>query len=144
MSERVISGSGPSPLDDARTAIVVANELRHALLSAIFGGSRSEANFVTAIAACVALGGVASVAARLGRLRIPHPSLGGAVLGTAVARESAHTVAGEFSRATPLFSTLLILVALEKSFGPTVRAVRDSVYRVAGSLHRLRLWLDEL
>ena len=80
MSERVISGSGPSPLDDARTAIVVANELRHALISAVFGGSRSEANLVTAIAAVVALGGVASVAARLGRLRIHHPSLGDAVL----------------------------------------------------------------
>src|SRR4051794_14188068 len=92
MSERVNPGSGPSPLRDARTAIVVANELRHALISAIFGGSRREANFVTALAAGVALGGVASLFGRLGRLRIHHPSLGGAVLGSAIARESAHTV----------------------------------------------------
>jgi hypothetical protein len=144
MSERVNSGSGPSPLRDARTAIVVANELRHALISAIFGGSRREANFVTALAAGVALGGVASLFGRLGRLRIHHPSLGGAVLGSAIARESAHTVAGDFSRVTPLFSTLLILVALEKSFGPTLRAVRDSVRGVTGSLHRLRLWFDDV
>ncbi len=148
MSEPVNSGSGPSPLRDARTAIVVANELRYALIRAVIGGSRAEANVVTGIAAGVAVGGAATVFGRIFRLRPPNPTLADAVLVSAVARESAHRLAGPWSRATPIFSTLIVLVLIEKSFGPTlrgaIRAVRDSVHRVGSSLHRLRLKLDEL
>jgi hypothetical protein len=74
-----------------------------------------------------------------------HPSAVEVAAGAAALKETAHGVAGEWSRATPFFAGLIALVIVEKSFGPalrgSLRGVHDLLRGIRGSLRTARAFL---
>jgi len=130
---------------DATLAFLLVNETRHRVVGRLFGLPRADSNVLTVFAVGSLAAGLAAGAARLGRLR-PHPSVGGAAMGAAALKETAHGIAGDWSRGSPVFGTLIVLVLLEKSVGPALRgslhAALTSFHGVAGTLRRLRSLLE--
>jgi ABC-type uncharacterized transport system permease subunit len=131
-----VENLGPAGQVSGNTTLVflLLNEVRHRILARLFGVSRRDSNLMTMFAIGSLAGVVGAVAARLRPSR-PRASIGGSAIGAAVFEETAHGIAGESSRSAPLFSALILLVLLEKSFGPTLRA---SMRGVRGSLRGVR------
>jgi hypothetical protein len=131
-------------IGDAGIGFLLLNEVRHRVVGRVFGVSRKDTNLVTAVAIGLMAGGVASGTARLRSHRL-RPSGAEAALGAAALKESAHSIAGEWSRATPFFAATIALIMLEKSLGPglraSLRAARDVFRGVRRSLHRTRAFL---
>lgn len=103
-------------------------------MARLFGVSRKDSNIVTAVAVAVTAAGAQSAAGRLRRMA-KRPSGAHTAIGAVVLKETAHGIAGDRSRGTPLFATLIVFVVLERSFGP---AVRGSLHTAGASLHNIR------
>ena len=146
MSTTQLGQIGPARMfaGDAGIAFLLVNEFRHRIIGRVFGVSRADSNVVSAVAVGLVAGGVASGAARLGSMR-KHPSAAEAAMGAAVLKETAHGIAGEWSRATPFFAGLIVILLLEKSFGPalrgSLRAVQEMVRGTRASLDKARAFL---
>jgi hypothetical protein len=132
-------GNGRILAGDATLAFLLLNELRHRIVVRVFGVSTRDSNIVSVFAIGSLFAALAAAAARVRRVRV-RPTGEETAIGAVVLKETAHGIAGTWSRTTPLFTALIVLVVLEKSFGPTLRGslrlVRDSVRGVNGSLRR--------
>lgn len=117
---------------DATIVFLLLNEIRHRVIARVFGASRKDSNVMTGVAVALGATAVQSGAARLRRMR---PSGADAAIGAVALKETAHGIAGDWSRGTPLFTTLVTFVILERSFGP---AVRRSLHTVAMSFRAIR------
>jgi hypothetical protein len=130
---------------DATLVFLLLNEVRHRIIARLFGVSRKDSNLVSVFAVGTVVAAFAAGATRLRRARV-RPSLPEAAIGAAVLKETAHGIAGDWSRATPFFAGLIVLVALEKSFGPalrgSLRGVRRSFHGVRVSVRRVRAVLE--
>jgi hypothetical protein len=100
---------------------------------------------MTAVAVVLAAAGTQAGAARLGRVWV-RPIGAETALGTIALKETAHGIAGDWSWGTPLFATPVILIVLERSFGPalrgSLRSVRTSFHGVRASWRRVRAVLE--
>ena len=132
-------GTGRILAGDATLVLLLFNELRRRVVVRVFGVSARDSNIVSVFAIGSLVAAVFAAAARVRRVRI-RPSRMDTAIGAVTLKETAHGIAGPWSRTTPLFTALLALVILEKSFGPALRGsfrlVRDSVRGVNGSLRR--------
>jgi hypothetical protein len=132
-------GTGRILAGDATLAFLLLNELRHRIVARVFGVSTRDSNIVSVFAIGSLVAALVAGGARVRRMRI-RPTGVETAIGAVALKETAHGIAGPWSRGTPLFALLLVLVVLEKSFGPTLRGsarlTRDCVRGVAGSLHR--------
>jgi hypothetical protein len=143
-----ITGNAPGParllVGDAGIAFLLLNEARHRIVGRVFGVSRKDSNVVTAVTVGLMAGGLATGAARVRSVRM-RPSAAEAAMGAVALKETAHGIAGEWSRGTPLFAGLIALVVVEKSFGPALRgafrAVLEVIRAVRASLRRTRAFL---
>jgi hypothetical protein len=142
--------AGPPPgaarllVGDAGIAFLLLNELRHRIVVRVFGVSRKDSNLVTVAAVGLMAGGLASGAARVRGMRM-RPSALEAAAGAVALKETAHGIAGGWSRSTPFFAGLIAVVVVEKSFGPALRGsfrgVREMARGVRGSVRRARALL---
>ena len=127
-------------LGETIIAVLLLNEARRLVVARVFGVSREDSNVVTVIAAGSLAGGLHDRAARVLGVR-PHPSIAAAAIGAGALKETAHGVAGDWSRTTPFFGALVALAVLERSFGPMLRGsfrgVRGSVHGVRAGSRRL-------
>jgi hypothetical protein len=136
-------GAASSLFGDAIIAFLLFNEVRHRFVAWLFGVSREDSNRVTVIAVGSLAEGLSSSAARV--LSVPAlPSVAAAAIGAAALKETANSVAGDWSRTTPHFGTLIAFAVLGTSFGPLLsgsfRGVRRSFRGVtAGSRRFLEL-----
>jgi hypothetical protein len=118
---------------DGIIGFLLLNEIRHRMVAGLFGVSREDANPVTVVAIGSLAEGVHGGAVRvLGAAALP--SVAAATLGAAAIKETALSVAGDWSRTMPRFGALLVFAVLAKSLGPLLRA---TFYGVRGSLQRL-------
>jgi hypothetical protein len=132
-------------LDDALLVFLLLNEVRHRVVARLLGVPRADSNLLTifAIGSLAAVAGAAATRLRGVRVR---PSVPETAIAAAVLKESAHGMAGDWSRGKPLFATMIALVMLEKSFGPALRGafhgVRRSSRAVRASLRSVRGLLE--
>jgi hypothetical protein len=138
-------GPGSLLVGDARLVVLLLNAARHGIVARLFGVARKDSNVVTVIAIASLAGALSAGAARVRSVRV-RPSLADTAIGAAVMKETAHGIAGDWSRKTPYFSALIALVVLEKSFGPAVRGsirgVRGSFRGVTASIRSVRALLE--
>jgi hypothetical protein len=119
-------GPGRALFGDGIIALLLVNEIRHRVVASLFGVSRADANPVTVIATVSLAEGVQGTAARvLGAVAVP--SVAAAALGAVAVKETAHGIAGDWSRTAPRFGALIVFAVFAKSFGPMVRATIHSV-----------------
>jgi hypothetical protein len=138
-------GAGRLLVGDATLVFLLLNEVRHRIIARLFGVSRKDSNLVTVFAIGALASALAAGATRLRGARV-RPSLTETAIGTVVLKETAHGIAGDWSRGTPFFSALIALVLLEKSFGPalrgSLRGARGSLHAVTASWRRVRAVLE--
>src|SRR4051812_32326876 len=134
MSGNGTPGPGRLIFGDATIVFLPLNEVRHRVMARLFGVSRKDSNIVTGVAVAVTAAGAQSAAGRLHRMA-KRPSGADTAIGAVVLKETAHGIAGDWSRGTPLFATLIVFVVLERSFGP---AVRGALHTAGASLHNIR------
>jgi hypothetical protein len=138
-------GTGTLLVGDAALVYLLLNATRHRVVERLFRVSRNDSNLVTVIAIGSLAGAVGAGAARVRSVQV-RPSLADAAIGAAVVNETAHGIAGAWSRQMPFFSALIAFVLLEKSFRPAVRgsirSVRGSVRGVMGSIRSVRSFLE--
>ena len=95
---------------------------------------------VTAFAVDSLADGLHGRAARVLGFR-PRPSIADAAIGAGALKETAHSVAGEWSRNTPFFGALVALAVLERSFGPMLRVTPRGSGSFRGVIASLRRFL---
>jgi hypothetical protein len=123
---------------DTRVALLLLAEARDQAVQRVFGVPRDKSVLVSIIALGMLAGELHSRASKVSDkiLKGPNPSLGDAAIGTAMAKTAAHGVAGEWSRDSPLFGTLLVISALGVAARPVTRASFRDVRAVS---HRVRV-----
>jgi hypothetical protein len=126
---------------DAAIVLLVLNDIRHRIVTRVFGVSRDDSNLVTVLAVGSAAVAVHSTAARVRRIR-RYPSLPDTAMGAAVLRQTALGIAGEPSRAVPFAGALVAFALVGRSSRPmlrgTFRTTRGSARRVVTAPYRLR------
>jgi hypothetical protein len=130
---------------DATIVFLLLNEIRHRIVARLFGASRKDSNIVTGVAVALTAAGAHTAAVRM-RGMAKRPSGADTAIGAVVLKEAAHGVAGDWSKGTPLFATLITFVVLERSFGPALRgalrSVRMSLHGIGASWRRVRAVLE--
>jgi hypothetical protein len=121
---------------DAIIAFLLLNEVRHRIVARVFGVSREDSNVVTIIAVGSLAEGLHGSAARV-RAVPARLSVAEAAIGAAALKETAHSVAGDWSRTTPFFGALVAFAVLGRSFGPVLRG---SFRGVQGSIRGVIAW----
>jgi hypothetical protein len=127
-------GAGGSLPADVTILFMLLNEIRHRAVTRVFGVSRRDSNVLTGVAVVLAAAGLQGGAARVRAVR-KHPSGAEATLGAVALKETAHGLAGEWSRGVPSFGALIAFALLAKSLGPTVRS---TWHDMQASLHGVR------
>ncbi len=122
---------------DAKVAFVLLNEARYRAIERFFGVPREKSFLVTVVALGTLAHALEGKAQTM--LQGPNPSVGDMALGATVLKELVHGVAGDWSRETPLFGTLVAIAVA----GATVRpVVEGSVRGIRGLSHRVRADFD--
>ena len=134
MSGENNAGAARLVFGDATIVFLPLKEVRHRIVARVFGISRKNANVMTGAAVVLAAAGAQAGATWPRRVRL-RPTGTETAFGAIALKETAHGIAGDWSRGTPLFATLVILVVLKRSFGP---ALRGSPRSVRSSLHGVR------
>ena len=124
-------------ISDARVAVLLIDEARDRAVERVFGVPRDQSFLVTVIALGTLAGAVHRMAEKI--LSGPNPSLGDTVIGVAVVKAAVQGVAGDSSKGSPLFGTLVVISVLGAKFRPTVRA---SFRHIKAASHRARLDFD--
>ena len=107
-------------LGDVGIAALLLNEARRRVASRMFGVSEDQALLVTLVAAGLLAGGARNRAARVAS--VPStPSLGDSVLVAGVLKEAVHALAGDWSKDTPLFTTLVAIAMLGTLARPVLK-----------------------
>ena len=104
-------GGGRLLVSDCRVAFLLLDEARRRVIERVFGVPRDTSFLVT----IVALGTLAEAVHRkvAGAMSIPgSPSIGDAVVGASVLRESVHWISGEQPGESPLLGTLVTIAVL--------------------------------
>ena len=121
-------------LSDARLTLALLNEARCRSIERLFGVSRDSQFLLTLILVGMSAQAVERrVKQALGLTAMP--SQGDTVLGAGLLKEGAHAIAGDWSRETPLFGTLVVIVVVSTAVRPAVRASAHGLRR-AGHLVR--------
>jgi hypothetical protein len=107
-------------IGDAIMGLLLLNDVRHRVLTRVFGVSREQSNVMTVVAVGLVSEGLHSRAAKVRGAR-PHLSIADSAIGAMSLKEAAHGVAGPWSRSVPFFGALIAFAALARSFGPMVR-----------------------
>ena len=133
-------GSTRVVVRDTILLFLLLSEARRRIVMRVYGVSREDSNWVTVFAAGSTAGGLHARAARV--LRVPRrPSLAATAVGAGALKETAHGIAGDWSRTTPYFGGLVALAVSDKSFGPMLRSsfrrVRRSFRSVRAGSRRL-------
>jgi hypothetical protein len=125
-------------LTDARVVSLLLDDARRRAVARMFGVPLDKTGLVTVIAVGTLAQALHDKAAPV--LAGPAlPSLGGAVFAGTTAKDVAHFIAGDWSRETPLFGSLVVVVVLGTLFRPVLRvSFRD----VKASAHRARITFD--
>jgi len=130
----------------AVTGVLFLNEVRRRVITRVFGVSPQQANVVTAVAVGLLAEELHTRAAGVLRAR-PHLSIADTAIGAAALKETAHGVAGPWSRTVPFFGTLITFAVLTRWFGPVVlgsiQGVRGALRGVATASRRILALLDE-
>jgi hypothetical protein len=132
------TGGAKLLLTDGRVVFLLLGEARRRTIARMFGVPADKTGLVTVVAAGVLARALHDRAA--GAVKVPRvPAVGSALfLGTA-AKDAAHLIAGDWSRDTPLFGTLVAVVVLGTTLRPVLRvSFRD----VRASAHRARITFD--
>lgn len=136
--------AAPGCFGDSILAFLLLNEVRHRIAAWVFGVAKDNSNLVTIFA----IGALAEVLSDQAPPvhRPPAPPLSDAVIGAAALNETAHRIAGDWSRDTPFFGGLVAFVVLWKSFRPMLRGashgVRGSLHGVRAGARRVRALLE--
>ena len=125
---------------DGIILFLLLNEVRRRIVMRVYGVSRENSDWVTVIAIGSLAGGLHARATRV--VRVPAlPSVAAMAVGAGALKETAHGLAGDWSRTTPNFEALLAVAVLERSFGPLLRrsfrGLRRSSGRVRAGSRRL-------
>jgi hypothetical protein len=123
-------------IGDALMGLLLLNDLRHRVLTRVFGISSQQANVMTVITVALVSEGVHSRAAKVRGAR-PHLSIADSAIGAVSLKEAAHGIAGPWSRSVPLFGALIAFAVLAKSFVPMVQA---SLHGAREALRDARTW----
>jgi hypothetical protein len=142
------SASAPSRLEDyggatllfsdLRVAFLLLDEARCAVISRLFGIPKDQSLLVSIIA----IGALAQAAHEKATkvLRVEAgPTFPDLMIGTSALRESAHWMAGDLYRDTPIFGTLVAIAFLGTSLRPVLRA---SLRGVKAASHGARAGFD--
>jgi hypothetical protein len=100
-------------VSDERVVLLLLGEARDQAAERMFGVSRDKSFLVTMIALGMLASAVQSQAEKIAEsFKGPNPSVGDAVVATAMAKAVAHGIAGDWSRDSPLFGTLAVISVL--------------------------------
>ncbi len=132
------TGGAKLLLTDGRVVFLLLGEARRRTMARIFGVPEDKTGLVTVIAAGVLARALHDRVA--GAVTVPGvPGLGSAVFVGTAAKDAAHLIAGDWSRDTPLFGTLVAVVVLGTTLRPVLRvSFRD----VKASADRARIAFD--
>jgi hypothetical protein len=125
---------------DVRVGWLLLDEARFRSIERVFGVPRDQAFLLTLVGIGTLAEAARRKAARL--VSVPGaPSLAHTVISAAMYRESAHRVAGTWSRDSPAFGTLIAIAMVGASARPVLgassRAIRASTHAAqAGFDHR--------
>jgi hypothetical protein len=107
-------------VSDTRVALLLLDEARCAVVARLFGVSRDDSVLVSIIA--VGALAHAAHATTAGVIEGQSwPSTGDSLIGVSALRESAHWLAGDLYRDTPIFGTLIAFAFLATSLRPVLR-----------------------
>ena len=109
---------------DVLMVLMVVNELRHRVVTRIFGVSREQSNSVTVVA-------TGMLADRVGAAAVALPSAAALALGAAAVKETVNSVAGPSSRVVPRFGALLAFAVLAGSVSPFLRGSAQGLRQFA-------------
>jgi hypothetical protein len=122
-------------IGDSVVAFYLLNEVRHRIMSRVFGMPREHSNLMTLFVLAAFGRGLKRAAAAPGnqvrKARSSPTAVGDTIIGAALAKETVDSIAGQPARGTP-FAAALIVLAL------TVHAFRTPFRRL---LHVVRQWL---
>jgi hypothetical protein len=123
---------------DLSIAALLLNHARRRVAARTFGVAEDQSLLVSIIAVGMLAGAARNRAARVAA--VPAiPSVGDSILVAGVLKESVHGLAGDWSKDTPLFTTLVAIAMLGSLARPVLRlSFRD----VKASSHRARLAFD--
>jgi len=123
---------------DAQVAGRVANEFRHRFIERTLGIQSRESSFSSLLITMIAVGafaqGLQGAGAKV-REAQPSPSLGDALIGAAIAKQSIRSVAGVLPEETSSFAALVVFALLAHSARP---AVERTYSTVRAQRHRFR------
>jgi hypothetical protein len=113
-------------------AIIVSsllNELRHRIMTAVYGMSRADSNLVTLLVIAAFGGAIRRAAAapstQVRKVRSSPTAVGDTMIGAAAAKETIDSIAGHPSRDTTSAAALITLALVVHLFRPAVkRSVR--------------------
>lgn len=126
-------------VSDIRVAFLLLDEARHAVVVRLFGVDRDDSMLISIIALATAARAAHDMAGRVVKLDA-RPSASDSMLGLSMLRESAHWLAGDRYRDTPIFGTLIALAFASASVRPMVRA---SVRGAKTASHQARFGFDK-
>lgn len=132
------TGGAKLLLSDVRLVLLLLGEARRRTMVRMFGVPADKTALVTVVAASVLARALHRKAT--GAVTVPGvPGVGTAMFVGAAAKDVAHRIAGDWSRETPLFGTLVAVVVVGTTLRPVLRvSFRD----VRASAHRARIGFD--
>jgi hypothetical protein len=125
-------------LTDAEVACRVLNEFRHRFVERTLGIQTRESSFSSVLITMIALGAVAQGIQGAGakaREVQSSPSLGDALIGGAVVKQSIRSIAGVLPEDTAPLSALIVFALLAHAARPTVEG---TYHRVSAQRRRFR------
>lgn len=131
-------------LGDGILVFLLLNEARHRIAASVFGVDKDNSNLVTTFA----IGALVEVLSdKTPPIRRPAPpAAADTAIGIAALNETAHRIAGDWSRGTPFFGALVAFAVLWRSFRPMLRwashGVRGSFHGVRAGARRVRVFLE--
>lgn len=123
---------------DLRVALLLLDEARCAVVARLFGIPKDQSVLVSIIAVGALAQAAHDKAARVLRVEA-GPTFPDLMIGTSVLRESAHWMAGDLYRDTPIFGTLVAIAFLGTSLRPVLRG---ALRGVKAASHEARAGFD--
>jgi hypothetical protein len=136
-------------VSDLRIVLLLADEARDAVMARLFGVAKDDSALISIIAVALLVAAARDKGKAMVGLPVPGSS-GDALIGVSALRESAHWLAGDLYRDTPIFGTLIAIAFLGTAIKPVlgfsfkelrvgVRDVRQGFDNRYGHLVRRRL-----
>lgn len=126
-------------VSDIRVALLLLDKARHAVVVRLFGVDRGDSVLISIIALATVARAAHNMTAGVVDFDA-RPSAGDSMLGMSVLRESAHWLAGDLYRDTPVFGSLIALAFFSAAVRPVVRV---SAHAVKTASHQARSGFDK-